>query len=222
MIGVIGLDPAPFRLAGEVAELGAVNLDFPGAGFAFEIDAAPDLREECDVVDGLASRVGAIDTLAFQPMGASRMAVGFAALPGALGRTLDAHLGVHSGGGTRRAVIVGSGAAAACSVAALVQHRYQVLIAADAPGVAVSAAHKMNVDVELVRPAALADEIDLLVQTVAERPEVAPRVVVDLAGVWAEADCRVIGAAEVTARQRQDQIRVLTGKNVEQAEILAL
>lgn len=51
------------------------------------------------------------DTLVFQPMGSERMAVGFAALPGALGRTLDAH----PGGGTRLAAIVGSGPIAGLS-----------------------------------------------------------------------------------------------------------
>lgn len=55
------------------------------------------------------------DTLVFQPMGSEPMAVGFAALRGALGRTLDAHLGVHPGGGTRLAAIVGSGPIAGLS-----------------------------------------------------------------------------------------------------------
>lgn len=224
LIGVVGLDPAPFRLAcAEVVELGAVRLDFPGTGMAFAVDPNPALREACDAIDGLAKGVGAIDTLVFQPMGSERMAVGFAALPGALGRTLDAHLGVHSGVGTRLAAIVGSGATAACAVAALVQHRYRVLVAAEVPGLAVSAAHRMNVDVDLVAPAALAGQrLDLLVQTVPGRVQAVPSAVVDVAGAWSGADGRVIAAREVNARQRQDQIRVLTGKNVGVEAILEI
>ncbi|MEW6869850.1 hypothetical protein [Trueperella pyogenes] len=224
MIGLVGLDRLPFdRLGIDTQVFSEAHFDAPGHGMAFDIDADATLRHSCDALDGMASRVGAVDTIAFQPMGSARMVVGFAALPGALGRSMDARLGKHCGQRGLTGVVVGAGAAAACAIAALVQHRFQrIIIASATPGLALRAAHRMGVDVEAKRLSGLNDiDIDLLVQTTDELPGLSPQAVVDPAGIWEGFTGPLVSAREITARQRQDQIRVLTGKNIELDRILA-
>lgn len=65
-------------------------------------------------------------------------------------------------------------------------------------------------------------DIDLLVQTTDELPGLSPQAVVDPAGMWEGFTGPLVSAREITARQRQDQIRVLTGKNIELDRILAV
>ncbi|QOQ38861.1 hypothetical protein [Trueperella pecoris] len=222
---ISGLPPAAFaRLSFEVAHDDVAQLldSYAGEGVIFTIDPRPALREACGFLDGIAGRVGAVDTIVFQPMGASRMTVGFAALPGALGRAMDQVFGVHSGqSGSSMAVIVGSGAEASCAIAAVVQHGYrQICIASAVPGPAMSAAHRMGVDVESVRPDSLGDlDIGVLVNTVDEHVAARPAAVVDLSSTWGDFDGPMVDRQLVMALQVQSQLRAVTGSSPSIEEI---
>ncbi len=222
--GVVGLDPVPFEVNGDdvvefpyssdLAHLVVAHSTL--TGLAFDVTADPALRAQCDFIDGIASRTGVIDTVAFQPAGASHLVVGFAALPGALGRALTDVLGAHAGKrGTTTAAILGAGDAAACAIAAAVQHGYSsIVLASDVPGTAVGAAHRMDIDVEMVRIASLAGaQVDLLINTLDERIENEPDAVCDLTGAWDGFSGPYVSPQLVRAHQRQDQVRVLTGKS---------
>lgn len=229
-LGVVGLDPAPFTAAGHVVDARPPrpNLtefigEFAGySGFALAATADPQLRAACDFVDGIAGRTGVIDTVVFQPAGSSELIVGFAALPGALGRAITDVLGTHAGraaDGNRTAdttaVILGADQNAACAVAAAVQHGYgRIVLATDVPGPAITAAHRMDIDVETVRTGQLAGaRIDLLVNTLERQVEAAAQAVCDLTGAWRDFAGPYVSPELITAHQRQDQIRVLTGVN---------
>lgn len=230
---VVGLDPAPFEVngddivhhpAGEPASFLKELTDL--SGFALELTADPALKAGCDFLDGIATRVGALDTIAFQPAGASQLVVGFAALPGALGRAITDVLGEHAGRGesATTAVIVGAGESAGCAIAAAVQHGFSsIVVAADVPGPAVGAAHRMDLDVDLVRLASLRDAtVDLLINTLETQVEATPRAVCDLTGAWDGFAGSYVSPQLITAHQRQDQVRVLTGKSPQLDDLLAV
>jgi len=232
--GVVGLDPAQFEVNGDEvvvrqsqSDLTEFIEDFSGlSGFALELTADPELRAQCDFIDGIAKRVGVIDTVAFQPAGASQLVVGFAALPGALGRAMTDVLAKHSGKRdvATTAVIVGAGERAGCAIAAAVQHGYtSIVIASDEPGVAVGAAHRMDLDVDMVRLASLEGaHIDLLINTLDERVSATPRAVCDFTGAWEGFDGMYVSPQLITAHQRQDQIRVLTGKSPQLEDLMVI
>ncbi|WP_126415660.1 hypothetical protein [Trueperella bialowiezensis] len=186
-------------------------------GFACPPSSDPALRAACDFVDGIAGRTGVLDTILFQPTGASQLVVGFAALPGALGRAMTDVLGVHSGRARPRSsvLIAGGGELAACAIAAAVQHGYShITVASDQPGLAMSAAHRMGVDIDVVKLSRLhRPAVDLLINTIEEPIDAEPAAVCDMTGAWEGCGEPYVCAADITAHQRQDQIRVLTGKN---------
>lgn len=196
------------------------------SGFAFELSSAPELRARCDFIDGIAKLAGALDTVVFQPAGSSELVVGFAALPGALGRSISLGFGSYCGRGASRstAVIVGAGAAAACAIAAVVQHGFdEIVIASDSPGPAIGAAHRMEIEISHVPYSAVESaNIDLLINTEENRINAQPKAVCDLTGAWEDFAGGYVPPKKITAHQRQDQVRVLTGKSPSIADILAV
>ncbi len=213
------------------------SLDSSWVGAVFPTTANPALRETCDMVDGLAKAVGALDTIVFQPTGNTRMTIGFTTVVGGMARAIQE---VSQNARFERAVILGAHERAAAAIAVMVQlGAKHIVLAADSiagPGSAVAAAHRMGVDVETVKlneaPLAAADIVvntqtlndESLVDAAALRESV---VFVEFDGscdfdVAMRERCVTVEARVQELHQCVDQIRLFTGVNPDVDELRSL
>ena len=154
------LETAPPQLPGLLAELAAPVQAVPAwAGLSVTMPHKQTLLAHLDVIDPLAEAVGAVNTVVAQRSGAGgALLTGFntdvAGIVGALRETArtqtpgspDGHLRVE------QAVVLGSGATACSALAALGELRAgRITVVARrhaGPGRALSAAHRMGLDIE--------------------------------------------------------------------------
>ena len=154
------LETAPPQLPGLLAELAAPVQAGPAwAGLSVTMPHKQTLLAHLDIIDPLAEAVGAVNTVVAQRSGAGgALLTGFntdvAGIVGALRETArtqtpgspDGHLRVE------QAVVLGSGATACSALAALGERRAgRITVVARrhaGPGRALSAAHRMGLDIE--------------------------------------------------------------------------
>lgn len=170
----LGLDATYEAIDVEGGKLGEfiAGLGPEWMGLSLTMPHKQDAFAACDMVDGLAKEVGAINTLVFQPTGASKMTIGFNTdVAGIVNAVREVSGELRTG---PRAVILGSRATASSALAALVQlGAKDIAVAARSvagPGTVVAAAHRMNVDISTMKldPEKVAAKIasaDVLIST---------------------------------------------------------
>lgn len=237
LLSHVGLNVVPYA-SEHPAEL-VTSLDSSWMGAVFPTTADPALRDTCDMVDGLAKAVGALDTIVFQPTGNTRMTIGFTTVVGGMARAISE---VSPNARFERTVIVGAHERAAAAIAVMVQlGAKHIVLAADSiagPGSAVAAAHRMGVDVATVRltdaPVASADIVvnthalndgfESLREAASLRENA---IFVEFDGkcgfdVAMRERCVTVPAQLQELHQSVDQIRLFTGVNPDLDELRAL
>lgn len=178
-----------------------------------------EILRRLDMRDGLAKVVGAIDTIALQPTGSSRMNIGFTTTSGAIARAL----GMEMDTSFANCAILGASELASAALAAAVQlHAAHIVLVAPrsiGPGSAIAASHRMGLTVPLVKPAqADLSRADLVIVTdeiaAATLAQISPEAtvidVVDAAPSLKLVVAKYVSRREIDIVQLGDQIRLIT------------
>lgn len=167
---------------------------------------------KCDILDGLAKEIQVVDTVAFTPMGDHRMSAGFVTTVGAFSRVITRKLGADALRG-KDVAILGGGALAACALAVAVEFSAAEIFVVSpprgGPGSAVTAAHRLGVDITAMPSASAADLSEEIIIT-AENELALHSSVGDVD--W----------TEVLVARVVDQLRLFTGVNPDENQLLAV
>lgn len=131
-----------------VEDVDLVALSRTHTGVVMPLTSRMDVRSQIDMFDGLAKVVGAVDTVMFQSTGAGVMVIGFTIASNSLARAIRRDL---DGRSVTSTIIVGGTELASAAIATSIElGAKDITLITDTmggPGAAVSAAHRMGVDV---------------------------------------------------------------------------